>query len=523
MTTVAIPGGYWELEASENPAPISPMAGSFYLDALTAGVRHLCSELGLLLDTAQWREIGGWVYLQSVPFVADEAAIGERLGRCVEAVESDLTDRYLDRWDQEWRPWLVRRAAELDAVDRGACDDKELAAHLDEVVAFVFAATDVHCLLHGPNATMLGELVAVCTQLLNWSEAQALDLVSGTSTASTEPAARLAELAALGGDADFDVAFDAFRAEFGYRATRYEVIEPSFAEQPELLLRMIRDQRQAGFDPAESARRADERRAQARAAARAELAERHPDQRARFERVLDRATRFYPVREDNEVWTQTVPLGLARIALLAVGDRLVSTGVLDERDDVFLLQLDEARQALRTGERAQRVVATRRLERERAFAASVPASYGTAPPPPDFSALPEAVAGVHLAIGWVIDRIVAPAATALRQRGDVLEGLPGSPGRYTGPVRVVRTASDLGRLQAGDVMVCPAVAPSWSIAFGAIGAVVADTGGVLSHLSIIAREFGIPAVVGTGNAAALLVDGQRVTVDGAAGTVTVHP
>ena len=123
---------------------------------------------------------------------------------------------------------------------------------------------------------------------------------------------------------------------------------------------------------------------------------------------------------------------------------------------------------------------------------------------------------------WLLERInnlEPPEQNDLQ----VLTGTPAARGRSTGTVRIVRDETAFDKLQAGDVLVCPCTSPPWSIVFPSLSAVVTDSGGILSHPAIVAREFGIPAVVGTGNATDLLVDGQRVTVDGSAGTVTVVP
>jgi pyruvate,water dikinase len=100
-------------------------------------------------------------------------------------------------------------------------------------------------------------------------------------------------------------------------------------------------------------------------------------------------------------------------------------------------------------------------------------------------------------------------------------GIPASAGTYTGTVRVVMGEEQFARIRRGDVVVCPATSPAWSLVFPSIGALIADSGGVLSHPAIIAREHGIPAVVGAGNATAILRDGQLVTVDGSTGVIVV--
>ena len=102
-----------------------------------------------------------------------------------------------------------------------------------------------------------------------------------------------------------------------------------------------------------------------------------------------------------------------------------------------------------------------------------------------------------------------------------VSGIPAIPGRYTGPVRIVRRDTELDRVRAGDVLVCRVAAPVWSIVIPSVGALVTDSGGLLSHSAIIAREYRVPAVVATGAATSTLRDGQVVTVDGTTGQVDV--
>ena len=120
---------------------------------------------------------------------------------------------------------------------------------------------------------------------------------------------------------------------------------------------------------------------------------------------------------------------------------------------------------------------------------------------------------------WVVERILGPDTAGLSGAHGTVTGIPASPGGYTGPVRVIRNEAEFERLRAGDVLVCSVTSPVWSVLFPSVGALVTDTGGTLSHPAIIAREYGVPAVVATGNGTSALHDGQVVTVDGTAGTV----
>ena len=102
-----------------------------------------------------------------------------------------------------------------------------------------------------------------------------------------------------------------------------------------------------------------------------------------------------------------------------------------------------------------------------------------------------------------------------------MNGIPGSIGIVEGPVRVLKTEKDLSLLEPGEILVAPITAPSWAAAFAVATGVITDIGGMMSHAAIVCREYGIPAVVGTGFATARLKTGQRVRIDGKAGTVVL--
>lgn len=102
-----------------------------------------------------------------------------------------------------------------------------------------------------------------------------------------------------------------------------------------------------------------------------------------------------------------------------------------------------------------------------------------------------------------------------------LRGIAGAPGVVEGPARVIRDVSELDTVEQGDILVCPATSPSWSPIFSRIAATVSDVGGIMSHTAIVCREYGLPAVVGTGNAVSTVTNGQQLRVDGDAGVVTL--
>lgn len=104
----------------------------------------------------------------------------------------------------------------------------------------------------------------------------------------------------------------------------------------------------------------------------------------------------------------------------------------------------------------------------------------------------------------------------------VINGIAASPGTFRGTAKVVRSLTEASKLQRGDIMVCEMTLPPWTPLFATVGAVVTDTGGVLSHSAVIAREYRLPCVVGTMNGTAVIKDGMTLTVDGSRGIVCIE-
>jgi rifampicin phosphotransferase len=226
----------------------------------------------------------------------------------------------------------------------------------------------------------------------------------------------------------------------------------------------------------------------------------------RFERLLALAQQYAAVREQQ---TRLFTLGwpALRRCVLRLGAQLAGRGLIAQSGDVFFLTREELDAAL-AGARAEPLhaeVGRRRTEWERQRRLAAPLELGTAP--------------------WLarvaVARAVAAARTSPGAEGAIV-GQPASPGRATGPVRVITDPAEFDRFVAGDVLVTRATAPAWTPLFGKAAAVVTDGGTLAAHASLVAREYGIPAVVATGDATVRLRDGQVVTVDGGAGVVEVQ-
>ncbi|GAA0548240.1 phosphoenolpyruvate synthase [Paractinoplanes ferrugineus] len=292
---------------------------------------------------------------------------------------------------------------------------------------------------------------------------------------------------------------DALRAyldRYGMRcAGEIDLTRPRWSERPETLVPLILDNIKL-FEPGAGHRRFEQGRRQAEAK-RAELLDRLralPDGAAKADetdRMIDRLRAFIGYREYPKYNIVSRYL-VYKLALLAEADRLVEAGALGDREDIYFLTFDE----LRTGGFDDRLIRQRREE----FRA-----HQALKPPRVLTSEGEAIEGTHRRAG-------APDGA--------LVGVPVSAGTVEGRARVIRDMAEAD-LEAGDILVTAFTDPSWSPLFVAITGLVTEVGGQMTHGAVIAREYGLPAVVGVPGATTLIPDGSRIRVHGTAGYVEI--
>lgn len=294
-----------------------------------------------------------------------------------------------------------------------------------------------------------------------------------------------------------------FLGKYGHRAVaEIDLGMPRWAEEPDHLLGMISNYLRVD-DPEQApdrqfARAADHAEARItelveRAAARGRL-------RGRLVALcLRRARQLSGLRELPKFYIVLVLAEMHR-QLLAVGEELTRTGSIAAAEDVFFLDFEELRVALRGADVTDMVASRRRLY--------------------DVELRRRRIPRLLLSDGTDVEAAVMAAAAALpgSSTADRLAGTPASAGTATGKVRVVLDPVG-AHVEPGEILVAPSTDPGWTPLFMTAGALVMEMGGVISHGAVVAREYGIPAVVGAADATTRLRDGQTVTVDGAAGTI----
>jgi pyruvate,water dikinase len=507
------------------------------LPAFAQGFAETAKRYGWLIAGVDMRPVNGFLYTAIVPLDGDE--FGERIATAETVFEQKMWRDDVARWNKQVKPAALAAHRTFIEMEPGALDDTGLVVHLRECARHHWSMWLQHHQMNGPSMIAVADFMVGA---LSWTGlpaarlAQALRGASPISAGSCPETTALASAIAADGvatgllfsDEEASVILDGLAARTGvgdvfaawilvtgHRISGgFDLTSPTALEQPSMLLACLRaavtalSEGSAGSAAAESVV----------ADVRAHVPEEH---RSDFDDRLAEARHCAHVRDERGIYSDATAAGILRRAMLAAGRRLERRAILVDADLALDATVDELADLL-LGERgADAVVASlaeRARLRRRLTLADAPRALGPPPgEPPGFDGLPSGAARVMKAITGL--RMEAPPTSSADENLDVLAGIAASPGVHRGMVRIVSSPDDFGRLEPGDVLVTVTTGESFNVAIALTSALVTDTGAVMCHAAITAREFGIPCVVGTHDATIRLRDGDVVEVDGDAGVV----
>ncbi len=549
-------GLFWVYDDLHCPQPLSPMyfdIGGWWLTC-----DHMFRRFGTPF-AVDWlaKNVNGYLYTAAVP--ADPALVvsateygrrywarvpvdpgyAEQVGAYLDSVLPVYGEHFADWWRDRLVPEMERNFAYLEAMldHAGELSLSELAVLLEDAIDIHDRHWKIHWMLNFAqfSATMrlrsamqkvrgsideglLGRLQNSAADR-NWDSVEGLwamkevvrqrpDLSAAFAAGSGSEILR-ALAGTEGGRAFVSEHLDPYRRMFGWRAVwSHEFIFPTFAEQPAPILEQVRGYLDTDYDyPAavESVRNdlaaaSDELLAGLSGAERDELAAANAIN-----------LRMAPLTPDHHFYIDQGSNARLRVVLMTIGSRLTREGVLSEPDDVMYLRYDELRQVIGkpAASDAGRTVARRRAERAAAYRRRPRDWIGT---------VTESQLTFPYWVNWGYpDRFYRGAPADVEQ----LHGIGGAPGVVEGIARVVRTTDDFDAVADGDILVCQMTNPAWVALFTKIAGLVTDSGGTTSHPAVLAREFGIPAVVGTSEATYRIATGDRLRVDGSTGRVDI--
>lgn len=536
--TFEAPGpGAWMLDTTHHGRrPVTACLRSVNAEAWE-GMAEMCARFGLPIAGFDVRVVHGCEYLR--PRAVGEPANPKSakappawLMKVVSRVHPEMRRRNaaaatawsgrawrddVDLWFGEERRRVVDANLGFQRTDLDALDDAALADHIEVLVAHLHVQARLGMRHHGGDIIPVGDFMAHCA---GWGipMGAAAALLRGASPASVETALLLApvaaalavapaaprsidEIRALG--AASAAAVDEWLEQHAWRLVTSDDLDGvTLAERPDLQLAALLA---ATAPPPVEPPDTSEVRARVPAA-----------ERALFDDLVAEARYGLRQRDDCVGVRWNWAGGLLRRALLDAGRRAVAAGRLDDPEHAVELGADEVRPFVQGGGPSADELAGRRSVRRAVEAAGPPTTLGPDEAPPPFDALPQPMARAARAMMAMI------AAMEGEPGGSPLHGVGVGAGTYRGTARVVSGADDaFERLRPGDVLVASFTGPSYNSILPLVGALVVEEGGPMCHAAIVAREFGLPAVVGALDATSAIRDDDEVEVDAVAGAVRV--
>jgi rifampicin phosphotransferase len=528
--------GSWNLDPVHFPRPVTRYWAEMHPEPFRRGTREFLAYCGTAIESLEMQYVNGFCYSAMRP--APEEELPRRFARAEQVWERKVWREQLREWDETAKPAAVRTHRELQSVDVDALSDDGLVAYLTRCREHHSQMIYQHMRFTGSAMLPVGDLLAHLGSWTGVAPSSALAMMRGAAPVSAgasaelerliaairqDPAARalldsdgepgktLSDLRASGGDVG--TAMSEYLDLVGCRLLDGFDISGRYAlELPDALLRAIRS----------SVDGVDGDTADVDALI-ADIRVRVPDQhRAQFDELVGEARLMYRLRDERGVFSDIWASGIMRRAALAAGRRLQGKGRVHDAEHFIDADFGEMYSLVAgAGGPSADELAQRFADRTSRTAKQAPTSLGPPPPPPpDPSGLPPSAARVMHAIGVALGELHGSSEAPHEE--NLLRGLAASGGVYEGPARRVSGPSEFGRIVQGDVLVTESTTEAFNILLPLLGAIVTDAGGLLSHSAIVAREYGIPGVVGTRDATDLIPDGARVRVDGDAGEVTVY-
>lgn len=539
MADFTSPGpGEWALDRSHFPGGTTPISQWLMTESMSRGMERVFGEIGVPASRIDAAFVRGFMYTRLRPLIGADRparrlpplAVLKLVTRLHPAFRSraklaaiTLRDRpslaVARRWESELRPQLRATNRRFQAIDPTGLDDAALDAHVSALLDHARDTFELHFFLHGHDLGPLARYLHAC---IGWGidPDAAVGALAGASPSTSRPLETLCALRriveasgtsprSLGEvravSAQAAHLLDEYLADHGgLLATGYDLTALTLAELPALVLDSI-----CSAAPPSSCDHE---------AIAATLRVQVPEPaRADFDRFLADARAVMDMRDDNGPLTAQWPAGLLRRALLAAGARLAARGALLDAEHVFDLTPTEARAAL-TGTLPSATELAGRAEQRTADAAlTPPARLGDPEPAPPPDVLPGPLAETVSMVQVALTHLGMDGADT----SDRMVGVGVGRQAYTGRARTAATADEaIEKLEPGDVLVVRATSPAFNAVLAIAGAVVTANGGALSHAAVLARELGIPAVVGAGGALAI-PDGSLVEVDPVTGAVRV--
>ena len=504
-------------------------------------------ELGAPVGSLEFRAVNGMIYSRVFPLIAPNKPPKKLpplpLLKLVMRIHPEIRKRKKTADTiMQVRPWRAKmhewhapgglrdtyseQNIALQRIDLAKLDDAALTAHAVEAVNHAVQLYEEHLYLHNFDLGPIG-LLLYATSTWGFDTPEIVSLLEGASPSTAAAGRELGRIRRAIVDAKANPsslndirnvspavanALDDFLERRGQMIiSRYDIDGLTLGESPDVLYTRIMN---APLEDADDAPRLAAVQARI-AAVRSRVPEQH---RTEFDQLVAEARDAMDLRDENGPITLEWPFGLVRRALLEVGKRMTAKGLAHSPEDALELDATEIPTALTDASPGADELAGRKLWRATVHVENAPLKLGPAEPVPPLDILPKSLAYV----AGYIQKVVSEAGLDGTRKTTGLNGYGVGSAPFIGIARVASTPEEaLERLEPGEILVVPCTTPAYNMVVGLAGALVTAEGGPLSHAAVIARELGLPGIIGAPRAMLDIRDGSRIEVDPQQGCIRI--
>ncbi|MCM3544402.1 PEP/pyruvate-binding domain-containing protein [Priestia megaterium] len=519
---------FWILNDTSFSHAVSPLYASFIIPAFSEGTAASFKKLKFMFNRLNLKLYKGHIYTKMEPFKGDPNKRFQENKELMESIYPILTKRMNQMITEQFLPYYNKLNSfthENLTLQRG----KEI---LQSLAGFYKVAYDLHFDIVMPQMSLNTIIEEYYKNLTNKKSGHDVyELLTGKMNKSLETDQELSGLAlAVKRDSELTEIFqeectetllkklegnkagksfmaelNTFLKQYGYRnVVSHDFVGETWLENPLHALSIIQGYVNDNYNFDENFKQTVKKREQNYNEFLEQIADsKHKEE---FKKYYQWALDASVIRDDHHFYIDAMLDAKARLFLLKLGDLLVHHHVFLVKEDIFFLYLDELEALLENPVDVTELVEKRKKEHaEHEKTSNLPRYFGV----PEPAHLKEA------------EKYMGAIEENDANSEHSIKGLASSSGTYTGKVKVISNTKEFSKLEKGDVLVCKTTTPLWTTLFQTAGAVITDAGGILSHSAIIAREYEIPAVLGTKISTDKLKDGDMVMVDGTNGIVTL--
>lgn len=532
---------FWFYDDNHIPFPVSPMFFSMH-----GWWGPTCEYLFKRFDInsgIRWhgKKVNGYVYTAIEPRPSKKDA--EETGKYYGWIMPTYATNFLTWWDNRYLPETLKNFEYIDNFDTENATLPELMIYLEEMYDIQERHFRLHWILNWAQFSASMGFVGVANELIGDVDQNLLGKVNVSRKDRNWDSLRgLWQLKErVKADPDLKKIFENtekpkdirpklegtekgkslikevvdYSKEFGYKAIyTHEYVFPLYVEDQTPILDQIQNYLASDFDYNTVYDKCITEQEEAIAYLRDKIKDKSEEDKKRFEEALDLNLRMLPLTPDHHFYFDQGTYARMRLVLLAIGRKMVKEGILDDPEDIMYLEYEQLRRYVGDPGNypGRKIIADAKAFEIGAKKINPRDWVGTVTQQNMYEE------PYHTLWGY-------PEKFEREQSGEKVfgevQGLPASPGVIEGTARVVRSTTEFDEVKKGDIIVCIMTNPAWVVVFSKIAGIVTDSGGVLSHSAVVAREFMIPAVVGTGSATKEIKSGDRISVDGNTGVVKI--